>query len=151
MLEFVAPTAAHIGELVANLRQADRVELDSGGHFDYRHCIGQSLAMSSHAVTALDGGRVVAVFGVVPLSILNGVGSPWMLGTDLVTRRRRALMQHAPAYIRTMLRAYPHLVNLVHADNQFAVRWLQRVGFVLHPAEPHPATGALFHRFEMKA
>ncbi|MBT9467217.1 MAG: hypothetical protein IV113_24630 [Hydrogenophaga sp.] len=101
--------------------------------------------------TILVNGEVAAIFGLVPLSMTAGTGAPWLLGTDLVTEHRRALMREVPPYIAAMLRAYPHLKNLVHADNDFAVRWLRRAGFLLHDPKPHPVTGAPFHLFEMRA
>lgn len=151
MVEIVPTVPEHVAELAANLRDPDRAELLASGHADAARAISLSASLSTHICTATVGGRVGAIFGVVPLSMLTGLGCPWMLGTDLVVTHRRALMRDSPAYIRAMLRAYPHLVNLVHAENAFAVRWLRRAGFVLHPAEPHPKTGAPFHRFEMKA
>ncbi|WP_322470295.1 hypothetical protein SOM08_06215 [Hydrogenophaga sp. SNF1] len=151
MVETVQPTSAHVDELADNLRAADRVELRCSGHTDHRKAIADSLACSTHMATVLIDGRVAAILGLAPLSLVCGVAAPWLLGTDLVTRHRRALMRLAPSYIGAMLRAYPHLVNMVHADNEFAVRWLRRAGFTFHPAQPHPATGAPFHRFEMQA
>lgn len=151
MVEFVQPERWHVDELAAKLREADRWELMASGHADHRKAIADSLGLSTHMATALIDGRVAAIFGLVPLSLVTGVAAPWLLGTDLVTQHRRALMRLAPSYIAAMKRAYPHLVNLVHAENEFAVRWLRRAGFVLHPAQPHPASGAPFHRFEMKA
>ncbi|WP_148663187.1 hypothetical protein [Hydrogenophaga sp. PBC] len=145
------PTAAHVDELAANLRAADRWELMCSGHTDHRKAIADSLGYSTHMATVLIDGRVAAIFGLVPLSLVTGVAAPWLLGTDLVTQNRRALMRVAPAYIAAMARAYPHLINLVHAENEFAVRWLRRAGFTLHAPEPHPSTGHPFHRFEMKA
>jgi hypothetical protein len=56
----------------------------------------------------------------------------------------------APRYIRMMLEDNPRLVNRVHARNSVAVRWLQRVGFTLHPATPEQ-NGEMFHTFEMSA
>lgn len=151
MVDFVRPTVAHVDELVANLRAADRVELVASGHPDHRKAIVDSLALSTHMATILIEGRVAAIFGLVPLSLVSGTAAPWLLGTDLMTQHRRALMRVAPSYIRAMLRAYPHLLNLVHAENELAVRWLRRAGFTFHEAQPHPTTGAPFHRFEMKA
>jgi hypothetical protein len=133
------------------MRAADRAELVASGHHDPRQAVLDSLACSTHVATALVGGRVAAVLGLAPLSMLAGVAAPWLLGTDLVTRNRRALMREAPPYIAAMKRAYPHLVNLVHADNEFAVRWLRRAGFTIHAPTPHPLTGEPFHRFEMRA
>lgn len=151
MVEFVQPTPAHVQDLAANLRAADRAELAACGFSDARRAIEVSLACSTHMAAAVADGRCVAILGVTPLSLLDGCGSPWMLGTDLVVAHRRALMTCAPTYIRAMLHAYPHLVNYVHADNDVAVRWLRRAGFKLHQPEPYGARGELFHRFEMRA
>lgn len=151
MVEFVQPRPEHVDELLAGLRLADRAELDASGHKDHRKVIQSSLAVSTHMVTILVGGRVAAIMGLVPLSMVGRQGIPWMLGTDLVTQHRRALMREMPSYIARMLKAYPHLVNIVHAENEVAVRWLRRAGFTLHEAFPHPVTGAPFHKFEMKA
>lgn len=151
MVEIVWPTPAHVDDLVANLRKADRAELVASGHTDAHRAITMSLSLSTHSLAALVDGRVGAILGVVPISMATGDGCPWMLGTDLVTSHGRALMAHTPPYIAAMLRTYPHLTNIVHAENTFAVRWLRRVGFEIHPAQPHPRTGVPFHRFEMRA
>lgn len=151
VVEIIPTTHAHVAELADNLRVADRAELAASGHADAHRAIEFSVSLSTHLATAVVGDRVGAIFGLVPLSMVTGKGCPWMLGTDLVLTHRRALMRDSPAYLRAMLRAYPHLENLVHAENAFAVRWLKHMGFELHPVAPHPRTGAPFHRFEMKA
>lgn len=151
MVEFVQPMQRHVLELAEHIRPADRVELAACGFDDPQRAIEASLAWSTHMVAAVAEGRCGAIMGVSPLSMLEGRGSPWMLGTDLVVKHRRALMAHTPAYIRAMLHAYPHLVNYVHADNDVAVRWLRRAGFTLHAPEPYGTRGELFHRFEMRA
>jgi hypothetical protein len=50
-----------------------------------------------------------------------------------------------------MLKAFPHLVNFVHAKNTTSVRWLRRLGFTLHEAVPYGALGEPFHPFELRA
>ena len=149
MIEVVAPTPAHVEELAANLRQQDRDELTASGHTDHQRLIAESVAMSDWAHTALVDGRVACIFGVARHgTLLDPRGIPWMLGTDLVTQNRRALARLAPGYIRAMLRDYPHLINIVHAKNTVATRWLRRAGFVLQPAHDH--NGEPFHLFEMR-
>jgi hypothetical protein len=151
VVEYVQPTRQHVQELAEYLRAADRIELAACGYADPRRAIETSLACSTHMVAALADGRCGAIMGVTPVSMLEGRGSPWMLGTDLVVKYRRALMAQTPAYIRAMLHAYPHLVNYVHADNAVAVRYLRHAGFTLHAPEPYGVHGELFHRFEMRA
>lgn len=151
-VEVVAPTAAHVAELAANLRRQDVDELRALGHEDMAAPIREGITHSTWCHTALVDGRVASIFGVAPMGgLLDARGVPWMLGTDLVTQNRRALARLAPGYIRAMLRDYPHLINIVHAKNTVAVRWLRRAGFVLRPAEPRGPHGEpLFHIFEMR-
>ena len=95
-------------------------------------------------------GQVACVFGVRPVTFLGREGVPWMLGTPLVAQHARAFIKNSRPYIAQMLRAYPHLMNYVHAPNHQAIGWLKRMGFVLGPAVTAP-TGEMFHPFEMRA
>ncbi len=151
MVEFVAPTAAHIDELAANLRQQDIDELRALGHDDLRKPIGDGVALSTWCYTALADGHVLAIFGVAPMGgLLDPRGVPWALGTDRIWPNRRALARASHGYIRRMLATYPHLTNIVHARNTAAVGWLQRVGFKLHDAQPVAPHGEMFHVFEKR-
>lgn len=144
------PTAADVSELVANLRDQDVDELRAAGYEDFGAIITESLARSAWAVTATVDGRLACIFGVSAAgTLLSAYGVPWMLGTSLVATNRRALARLAPRYIHEMLRSYPTLRNLVHADNTVALGWLRHVGFTIGPVVPHPNTGAPFHVFEL--
>ena len=151
MVETVPPTEAHVDDLAANLRQQDVDELNAAGHTDHRAVIAEGVARSDWSVTALVDGQLACIFGLARMgSLLAPVGVPWMLGTDLVPRNRRALARLAPHYIRVMLQDYPRLVNTVHARTTVAVAWLKHVGFTLHPATPTGVGGEMFHLFEMR-
>lgn len=116
-----------------------------------RAAVTEGVTRSTWSLTALVDGEVAAIFGVAPLGgVLDPRGVPWLLGTPLVPKYRRILARHAAPYIRTMLRAYPHLVNHVHARNTVAVAWIKRMGFTVHD-ETHPVgpEGEPFHLFEM--
>lgn len=115
--------------------------------FTLRHTLGVSLA----AWTAEQDGELVAVFGVAPVSLLNGIGCPWMLGTDRMDRLPRAVMEHTRAYIPRMLVLFPHLTNFIDARNQRSIRLLRWLGFEILPAQPFGIRGLPFHRFEMRA
>lgn len=137
--------------LAANMRQADRDEIAAAGIPDPLAALQSSAACSTECLTALFDGEVACVFGVGPISILLGIGAPWMLGSDQITRHPGAFITHARPYILRMLQAYPHLFNFVDARNSKAIRWLKRVGFTLHDPVPHGPLGMPFHPFEMKA
>lgn len=139
-----------IEDLAYRMRQADIDEVAACGHTPIG-ALQSSLARSTHAWTGEIDGQVAAMFGAVPLSLLTGIGSPWFLGSDLITQHPGAFIRHSGSYIRIMLEAYPHLFNLVDARNRKAVRWLKRAGFTLHAPVPHGPFGMQFHPFEMKA
>lgn len=147
-----APRAGDAEYLAPRLRRADVVECHAVGVTDLEQALRAGLERSVLAWVAEVDGEPVAALGVAPIDGLMGDrGAAWMLGTDLVTRHQWALMRLAPGYIERMLSAFSHLLNFVHADNHAAVRWLKRMGFTVHPAQPHGPHGALFHFFEMKA
>jgi hypothetical protein len=138
--------------LAENLRAQDRAEARACG-LDVEQGLRDSIAQARFARTALINGRLAAIGGCGVLAgstVLAPIGVPWLVGTDVLTRHPCVLQREARRYIAAMLEAYPHLMNVVHADNRTAVRWLRRLGFTVHPAQPLH-TGALFHVFEMRA
>lgn len=151
MVEFKVVTDDALVYLADNLREADRIELWASGHDDALQVLRDGVKRSTHCSIACADGVPGAIIGLSPINLISGVAAPWMLGTEAIMDNRRALMSYTPDYIRIMLKAYPHLVNYVHAPNTKAVRWLRHIGFVLHPAEPYGPYGEPFHRFEMKA
>lgn len=132
------------------MREADQAECLALG-VTPEQAVRDGMACSLWTVAGVADGEVGCIFGLAAKgTLLNPVGVPWMLGTDLVATHRRVLARRAPAYIRRMLRTHPRLENVVHAKNTLAVRWLRRVGFTLRP--PVPASGGeLFHPFELRA
>lgn len=150
-MERVQPRPEHVAELATHMRVSDRAALKAAGYTDLEQIVRVSLTLSTRSSALINCGRVVAIFGLVPLPPHKGLGAPWMMGTDLVTRHRRALIRLAPALIAEMLQVCPSLINLVHADNEFSIRWLTKVGFTMHAPEAHPVTGAPFRRFEMRS
>ena len=147
----IRPTqAGDVEILAANLREQDLAETGAYGHADPLPGLRRSVAHSMLCWSAFADGELACIIGVAPLSVLGGIGSPWMMGTPVLDAHSRVLVRRTPEYIAKMLKAFPHLVNHVHAENTTSVRWLKRLGFTLHKAEPFGALGAPFHKFEMK-
>lgn len=137
--------------LFANLRPADLAECQAYGHADLAASLEANVRRSILCWTGLVDGELAAILGVAPVNVLGGMGSPWMLGTPVLDAHQRVLVRSTPEYIARMLKAFPHLVNFVHARNTTSVRWLRRLGFTLHEAVPFGPLGEPFHPFEMRA
>lgn len=145
----IAPTqSGDAAELFANLRACDLAECQACGNTNVRQAIEDSVSRSWLCWTGRVNGELAAILGVSPLGLLGGMGCPWMLGTPVLDRNSRVLVRNTHQYIGRMLQVFPHLVNFVYAENTTSVRWLRRLGFTLHPAQPYGPLGASFHRFE---
>jgi hypothetical protein len=148
----IRPTVFDDGALLTeHMREADRAELHAVGHDDLGLVVERSIANSIMCWSAFADGKLGCIIGVSPLSMVSGIGSPWMLGTPVLDAHSRILVRKTPEYIARMLNAFPHLMNFVHAKNITSVRWLRRVGFTLRDAVPYGPLGEPFHLFEMKA
>lgn len=135
--------------LAAAMRASDIAEVRACGH-EPLEAARRSVAQSLLCWSAFADGELCCIIGCAPISLVSGIGSPWMLGTPALDAQSRVLVRLTPRYIATMLKAFPHLVNHVHARNTTSVRWLKRLGFTLSEAAPFGALGEAFHRFEMK-
>lgn len=80
----------------------------------------------------------VCLFGVAPVSMLGGLGAPWLLASCGFDRRDvEFLREMLPACHRVMdamLATYPRLLNVVDARNARTIRWLGWMGFTFAPA-----------------
>lgn len=74
-------------------------------------------------------GRAEAMFGVAAVSLMDGLGSPWLLGTDRVGEQAVAFGRMAGAYLATIEKTFPRLENWIAEENVVSRRWLTRLGF----------------------
>ena len=135
--------------IAPRLRQRDRDELDAHTPEPHDLVLWRSISMSLAAWTCLINGRPEAVFGVVPIDLLLGHGSPWFLATSETDRVRREFLVHGMYYLERMKELMPDLENEVDARNTQSIRWLRRLGFRFDEAVPNEYSGMPFHRFYM--
>lgn len=110
------------------MRAADVEEAAAFGRAP-KEALRVGLQASVLAATAKLDGSPIAMLGLTPISVLEGVGRPWMLGTDEVPRCARALLTEAQAVIGEMHGRFRRLENFVSVGNGPAIRMLQRWGF----------------------
>lgn len=125
----------------------DRLECEALGCTP-KQALRRGLTDGDWAWTALVDGKPHAMFGVVTLSAIEGMGRPWFLGTDEVYRHGREMLALGPRVVAAMLDSRRDLRNLVSAGNGRAIRLLERWGFKVE-VEEQMVGGTPFREFWM--
>lgn len=142
----VVPAAAgHINRIANRMRAADRIEVEAFGHTP-KESLRLALRGSSLAWAAIRDGQPEALFGLRTVSVIGGVGQPWLLASDRFYEGRRAMLRLAPGFIAAMQNETPILVNHVAVENDKAIRFLKWVGFAIGE-DVVEVGGVEFHRF----
>ena len=91
------------------------------------------------------------MFGVAPVSVLGGVGSPWLIGTGAIADVSRQFVRECRGYVDQMHNVYPELVNFVDTRNAASIRWLRWLGFEIQDPVEFGINGEMFHPFRKVA
>ncbi|MFY9350536.1 MAG: hypothetical protein WBL20_16855 [Sphingobium sp.] len=129
------------------MRDIDRAECRAMGHKP-KEALRLARRRAVWSLTAMIDGEPAALFGLVVLNMVEGVGVPFFLGTDAVYKQARTLLVRGPSVIALMRQTTPTLVNLVSVDNDNAIRLLKWWGFDVG-AEVEPHGGVDFVSFRM--
>lgn len=131
------------------MRQADRDEVIAATGRDVLPVLFSSYRKSTICMVALIDGKPEVIFGAGDLSILTGLGAPWLLGSDAIERHRVEFLRQSVHWRDQLLRRYSMLRNIVDCRNRVAIRWLRWLGFEF--SEPFDHRGYRFMMFEMRA
>jgi hypothetical protein len=142
--------AAHIEALAPRMRAADVAEIEAAAGLSPNEALRMSLEASIAAWAGTVDGEVACVFGVAPLSLLGGEGSPWLLGSDLIEQHAFAFARRNRAVVRGWSAIFPVLRNYVDVRNAVSIRWLRWLGFALLPPVVYGVARLPFHPFEMR-
>jgi hypothetical protein len=130
-------------QLAKILRKADLDEISHGSGLEPQDALLYSFAVSEYCYTVWLDDQIVMIFGV-------GDGCPWMLASDLLLKVKREFVKECRRFVQAMLDRYGYLENYVWAGNKIHIYWLQWLGFVIEPPQPHGIDGEPFHRFYLK-
>lgn len=108
------------------------------------------LEHSSHVWTGLANFRPFCMVGVVPVNVLLGSGTIWLIATDAVLEHQFAFLRRCRPILARMQAVYSTLSNDVAAENLVAIAWLKWLGFKLEDPRPLGPDGTLFHQFEWR-
>jgi hypothetical protein len=150
-ISVVPATLEHAAYIASRMRKADMEEVAvSSGRGPFT-ALRESLKSSAQAFTGMVEDVPVCMFGVGVLDILGGVGSPWLLGTDLVEKNAMAFLRRSKVYVRQMTDTFPYLYNYVDARNTLSIKWLKWLGFEMADEPvPYGIWGMPFYYFELR-
>lgn len=143
-----------LSELAENMRQSDIDELKAshGEQADIRGILVKAAELSCICNTWLDAdNQVMAMFGLAPHPTEKGMGIPWVLATGKVMHFPKTFIKEGLRILASMQKISPYLINYVDVRNTSSIRYIQRLGFQLHPPRPFGVQGRLFHPFDLQA
>ena len=146
-LVFAPATPADVAWLAPRLRAADRREVEAASGLDPAQALRAGLERSQEPLVAIEAGRPIAMFGVVPALPEALVGAPWMLGTDRVAARGLAVARASRPWLHRIGEGFRLLTNYVHHENELHIRWLSWLGAEFGERERWGAAGDYFWRF----
>jgi hypothetical protein len=140
--------AADVVVLGPRLRVSDVEEIRAASGLAPAEALRRSYDFSTHVWAVRDiTESPIALWGVGPLSLVGGIGSPWLLAADAFEGLGRDIARLSRPLLAAVRDHYPHLENRVDARHVRAVRWLSWLGFTIAPATPWGVEGRPFHRF----
>lgn len=134
MIEVVPASPAHVGTLAARMRDIDRLECAIFGRTP-KQALRLSIMSAALAWTVKIDGRAEAIMGAASISAIEGIGSAWLLMTDVAVKHPRPLIELGREYTDIMQRRFQRLENRTHGDNFVAIRWLSRLGYTFGPVD----------------
>lgn len=140
----------HAYSVSSDLRDSDIHEIRAMTPLPIAEALSLAIRESRKAWIWVVDGRVVCIFGVAPLSMVSGSGSPWMVATSDVYKHRVAFLRESKRWVRVMRSMFPLLWNYTAADNQAGIDWLRWLGFEVKEPEPMGRFQEPFCRFQME-
>lgn len=136
-IEIRAATCWDAEQLAATMRPEDAAECEALEGYTPIEALLVSMRQSGGAGALLLGGELAAMFGVleVPPATLIGpsTGYVWVLTGTAVDRHRRGFWEASRYVLAFYAERFEFLTNLVDGRYGASLRWLQRLGFVVHP------------------
>lgn len=133
MIEIVPATREHAEFIAANPRPADVAEVWAQDRTHPLDVMLKGLKVSPHVQTGMVDGEPIGMFGVTPLSLIRGIGLPWMMASARadILQARKALLRESREVVGAWRVQYKYLANVVDDRNTRAKQWLEWLGFEL--------------------
>jgi hypothetical protein len=142
-------TQEDLKEVIANIREADKEEIESASGLSYEKTLERILDTCDDCWAGFADGDLIAIFGVHVKSSLSGYGIPWMISTKKIEKHGKLFLRYCRPVFKRMCVNINYLCNYVHDRNDVAKAWLDWLGFELKEPRPYGSKGELFRKFVM--
>jgi len=143
----IKATEEHAIELSQNLKQADLEEVLAGGHTPLEVLLC-GVKTSLHAYSAIENGKVLAMWGINVPHLLGNEASVWLLTAPHI--KKRTLLKESRRFVDYYKQQYPHLMGMVYAPYKEAIKLLLYLGFDIHTPVKYGRKKAMFSVFELR-
>lgn len=131
--------------IAEHMRRVDRAEVWAMSRRGPVAALIHSASVTEEPWMAMADGVPAALFGVYK-PVLGTEGTPWFLGTDVVTAQSKDMLRMSRRFIAHALTTCTTLRNYVHSENAPALRYLRHLGFKIGPLQEIQG-GAFVHEF----
>lgn len=137
-------------ELADNLRLDDINEIWKSHHVAPETALFEGFTNSVMCFTVERNEKAIAMFGIIPMTILGNTGIVWLLASPELEMIQKTFLRHSKHFIGIMLGCYPILINWVDVENRQSVKWLRWCGAQFGPVMPYGIEGQPFQFFEFR-
>ena len=141
-------TADHVQLLWPNMSLKDTQEVWAAAHHTPKQALEEAFGISKHIYSAFFNRKILCMGGVADAPCDAGV--PWLLGTEELPKYGKSLLKESRKWINVVEKEYRILYNFVDTRNAPSKRWLNWLGFTIHPAKPYGPDDMLFHLFTLE-
>lgn len=117
-----------IDEISPRLRYEDSIEVVAQGHDSPRKAIEASFSASTVRFTLEKDGFAIAMFGLIPDTIIGNKAAVWLLGTDAISTVKKTFCSCSKKVIKYFTNQYPILFAQVDGRYAKTHRWLEWLG-----------------------
>jgi hypothetical protein len=136
-------------DMAKYIRPSDRQEVKATVNYPVKKAVRACIVFSTYARAGFADGQLGCLWGVGPVSMVDGKGSPWMLATTVLDDYPIVFLKNCKKELEVLKTKYPVLENHIDVRNETAIEWLKWLGFTFEEPEPWGWQGLPFHRFHM--
>ena len=123
-----ASTEDDIPKVASRLRHEDSIEVVAQGYEDAEQALSESFKVSTARFTLEKDGEPIAMFGLIPNSILGDKAGVWLLGTEDIATVKKSFCEFSRKVIKYFVGQYPVLFAQVDGRYAKTHRWLEWLG-----------------------